>query len=92
MNKQEFVDAVAQRAGLNSKDAKAAVDAVTDVITETLVKGDSISFVGFGSFVTAIRAAREARVPGTDKFVQVPETRVAKFKIGKNLKDAVAAK
>ena len=60
------------------------------VIPEALVKKDSVSFIGFGTFSTAPRAAREARVPGTDKTVNVPATTVAKFKVGKALKEAVA--
>lgn len=90
MNKAEFIDAVAEKAGLSKKDAKAAVDAALETITETLVKKDSISFIGFGTFSTAARAARTAKVPGTDKTVQVAATTVAKFKVGKALKEAVA--
>ena len=92
MNKAEFFDAVAAKAGLSKKDAKGAVDAVLDTITESLVKRESVSFIGFGTFATADRAARTAKVPGTDKTVNVPATTVAKFKVGKALKEAVAAK
>ncbi len=46
--------------------------------------------MGLGTFSTAGRAAREARVPGTDKTVKVAATTVAKFKVGKALKEAVA--
>ena len=92
MNKAEFIDAVAAKAGLSKKDAKGAVDAVLDTITESLVKRESVSFIGFGTFATADRAARTAKVPGTDKTVNVPVTTVAKFKVGKALKEAVAAK
>jgi DNA-binding protein HU-beta len=53
MNKAEFIDAVAAKAGLSKKDAKGAVDAVLDTITEALVKKDSVSFIGFGTFSTA---------------------------------------
>ena len=91
MNKAEFIDAVAAKAGLSKKDAKGAVDAVLDTITEALVKKDSVSFIGFGTFSTAPRAAREARVPGTDKTVKVAATTVAKFKVGKILKLKVAS-
>ena len=90
MNKNEFIDAVAAKAGLSKKDAKSAVDAVLETITEALVKKDSVAFVGFGTFSTANRAARVAKVPGTDKTVNVPATTVAKFKVGKALKEAVA--
>ena len=90
MNKTEFIDAVAAKARLSKKDSKSAVDAVLETITEALVKKDSVAFVGFGTFSTANRAARVAKVPGTDKTVNVPATTVAKFKVGKALKEAVA--
>jgi DNA-binding protein HU-beta len=90
MNKAEFIDAVAAKAGLSKKDAKGAVDAALETITEALVKGDSVSFIGFGTFSTAARAARTAKVPGTDRTVNVAATTVAKFKVGKALKDAVS--
>ncbi|RXJ86755.1 HU family DNA-binding protein [Arcobacter sp. CECT 8985] len=92
MNKAEFIDAVATKAGLSKKDAKNSVDAVLDTITETLVKKDSVSFIGFGTFTTSDRAQRTAKVPGTDRTVTVPATTVAKFKVGKALKEAVAGK
>jgi len=92
MNKVEFIDAVAVKAGLSKKDARSAVDAVLDTITETLVKKESVSFIGFGVFSTSNRDAKTARVPGTDKTVDVPATTVAKFKVGKALKEAVASK
>ena len=92
MNKAEFIDAIAAKAGLSKKDAKGAVDAVLETITETLVKRETVSFIGFGTFSTAARAARTAKVPGTDKTVNVPATTVAKFKVGKSLKESVAKK
>ena len=92
MNKAEFIDAIAAKAGLSKKDAKSAVDAVLETITETLVKRENVSFIGFGTFSTADRAARTAKVPGTDRTVNVPATTVAKFKVGKSLKEAVSGK
>ena len=92
MNKAEFIDAVAAKAGLSKKDTKGAVDAVLETITESLVKRENVSFIGFGTFSTADRAARTAKVPGTDRTVDVAATTVAKFKVGKALKDAVSGK
>jgi len=90
MTKADFISQVAQKSELTKKDATAATDAVIATITELLAKGDSISFIGFGTFSTAERAAREARVPSTGKTIKVPATRVAKFKVGKTLKEAVS--
>ncbi len=92
MNKAEFIDAVSVKAGLSKKDTKVAIEAVLETITETLVKREVVSFIGFGTFSTADRAARIAKVPGTDRTVDVPATTVAKFKVGKYLKESVANK
>jgi len=92
MKKAEFIDAVASKAELSKKDVNAVIDAAIETITEALKAGKSVSFIGFGSFTTVDRAARTARVPGTDKVVDVPATKAVKFKVGKQLKDAVAGK
>lgn len=90
MNKAEFIDAVASKAGLTKKDTKIAVDAVIETITEQLSLGNEVAFIGFGTFKTVKKAARTAKVPGTNKTVEVPATTGAKFKVGKALKYAVA--
>jgi DNA-binding protein HU-beta len=90
VTKQEFVDAVASKASLSRRDAGNAVDAVLDTITDTLKKGDSVTFTGFGKFSTAHRAAREGvnpRNPGEK--VQIPAATVPKFSAGSQLKSAV---
>ena len=90
MKKAEFVQAVAEKAGLSKKGTEAVLDAAIETITEALAAGKSVSFIGFGTFSTAERAARKAKVPGTDRVVEVPATRAVKFKVGKKLKEAVA--
>ena len=90
MNKNEFIDAISTKTGLTKKDTKAVVDAALETITETLAKKDFVSFIGFGTFSTSAREAREATVPGTTRKVQLSATTVAKFKVGKALKEAVA--
>jgi len=90
MKKAEFIDAVAEKAGLSKKDANEALNAILETITEALKDGKTVSFIGFGSFSTVERAAREARVPLTGKTVQIPARKAVKFKVGKSLKDSVA--
>jgi len=92
MKKAEFIQVVAEKAGLSKKDTNIALDAMLETITDALSDGKSVSFIGFGTFSTTPRAARTARVPGTDKIVDVPATTAVKFKVGKKLKDAVAQK
>lgn len=90
MKKADFIQAVSQKAGLSKKDAQSAIDAALETISDALADKQSVSFIGFGTFSTAPRAARQARVPGTDRVVDVPATTAVKFKVGKKLKEAVA--
>ena len=89
MKKAEFIQAVAEKSGLTKKASAEALDAILEVIETSLVKGNDISFIGFGTFSKSKRAARKQRVPGTDRTVDLPETTVVKFKVGKQLKNAV---
>lgn len=90
MNKTELIAAVAENAGLSKKDGEKAVNAVLEAITGALVAGDKVQLVGFGTFDVKERAARVGRNPKTKEEIQIPASRVASFKVGKALKDAVA--
>lgn len=90
MNKTELIAATAEKANLSKKDTEAAVNAVIDVITEALKKGDKVQLVGFGSFETRERAARVGRNPKTKETIKIAASKVPAFKPGKALKDAVA--
>jgi DNA-binding protein HU-beta len=90
MKKAEFIETIADKAGLSKKDANEALNAILETITDALKNGRTVSFIGFGSFSTVKRAAREARVPLTGKTVKIPERNAVKFKVGKSLKDSVA--
>ena len=91
MNKIEFIAAVSTKANITKKDATVAVNAVLETITETLSKGESVAFVGFGSFNVKDRAARTATAPGTSKTINVPASKAVSFKVGKDLKTSVNA-
>ena len=89
MTKQEFVDQVADRAGLSKKDAAGAVDAFLDTVEEALKRGSEVSFSGFGKFSVSDRAAREGRNPATGERIQIAASRVPRFTAGAGLKKAV---
>jgi DNA-binding protein HU-beta len=89
MNKQDIVAKIAKDTGITKTAATAAVDSLIESITRTLKKGDSVSFVGFGTFKTANRKARVARNPQTGAEIKIPKRRVARFSAGKALKQAV---
>ena len=89
MTKQEFVDAVADKAGLSKRDASGAVDACLEVIERSLQNGDPVTFTGFGKFHVTRRAARQGVNPRTGEKVQIAAANVPKFSAGSQLKKAV---
>jgi DNA-binding protein HU-beta len=89
MNKQELIAKVAKDTGSSKAGASAAVASLIDGITRSLKRGDSITFVGFGTFKTAQRKARTARNPQTGAAIKVPKRRVVRFSAGRALKNAV---
>ena len=89
MNKTELIDAVANAAGLSKSDASGAVDAIIDTITGALKGGDTVTLVGFGTFLVRARSARSGRNPQTGATINIPASSAPAFKAGKALKDAV---
>jgi len=83
MNKAELVNAVAAKSGLSKVDAKKALDAVIKSISEALINGDKVSLVGFE------RSARAGINPATKKPIKIPAKKVAKFKAGSELANAI---
>lgn len=89
MSKSDFISKVADKSELTKKDAGAAIDAFLAVIEESLVAGESVSFVGFGSFEVRDRAARKGRNPQTGEEIEIAAAKMPAFKPGKSLKEAV---
>ena len=82
MNKTELIDAVAEKAELSKTAAGAAIAAALDAITAAIAKGDSVQFIGFGTFSVQERAARTGRNPQTGKEMKIAAKKVVRFKAG----------
>ena len=92
MNKNDLIDAVAERTSLAKSDAARAVEygiATRSYPDDTLQKGDAVTLSGFGTFAVKTRAARTGRNPRTGEAIQIAASKVPGFKAGKGLKDAV---
>ena len=89
MNKTELIEQIAMKAGLTKVDAKKALDAAIDAVKNALVDGDKVQLVGFGTFAVAEKPAREGINPATKQKIKIAAKKVAKFKAGAELADAV---
>lgn len=90
MNKADLIAAVAEKTGFTKKDAEVAVNATMDAIQETLIKGDRVQLIGFGTFEVRQRKARTGRNPRKPgETIEIAASKAPVFKAGKALKDAV---
>ena len=86
MNKTEFIATLAEKTGTSKKAAGENLNAVLNVITDTLKTGEDVAIAGFGKFYVADVAEKEARNPQTGEKMTVPAHKAPKFKFGSNVK------
>ena len=89
MNKTELIEKIAVAADLSKGDAKKALEATIEAIKNALVEGDKVQLIGFGTFSVNERPAREGINPATKEKIQIAAKKVAKFKAGAELADAI---
>ncbi|MCQ2196920.1 MAG: HU family DNA-binding protein [Bacteroidaceae bacterium] len=85
MNKTDLTNKIAANAGLSKADAKKALEATLEAISEALKADDKVALVGFGTFSTGVRPARQGKNPKTGEAITIAEKKVAKFKAGADL-------
>ncbi|MBE6050096.1 MAG: HU family DNA-binding protein [Clostridium sp.] len=89
MNKSELITSMAEKSQLTKKDAEAALKAFIETVEEALEGGDKVQLVGFGTFETRERAARDGRNPRTKEVIKIAASTVPVFKAGKEFKEKV---
>lgn len=89
INKTDLTALIADKLGKSKAEAKLALDAVLDTLTDELVKGNEVALIGFASLKVVKTEARTGRNPATGAALEIPAKKVVKVTIGKALKDAV---
>lgn len=89
MNKSELVDSIAKKSKLTSKESTRALNAFMEAVKDCLGSNDTLTLVGFGSFMVRERAARTGHNPRTGESLKIPAVKVPAFRPGKTLKDKV---
>ena len=89
MNKTELINAISASAELSKADAKKALDATLEAITNALKEGDKVALLGFGTFAVTERPARTGINPTTKEKIEIAAKKVVKFKAGAELADVV---
>ena len=92
MNRTEFIRKVVANTAENKytqKEIDEVLDAAKKVLTDAMIAGERVSFVGFGTFEVGERAARVGRNPQTGEKISIPASKLPKFKAGKAFKEAI---
>lgn len=87
MNKSELITAISEEEGVEKKQVEALTNALFKKVMETVSQGDTVQIVGFGTFASVHRSARELKNPRTGDVMQIPVQRTPKFKAGKTFKN-----
>ena len=89
MNKTELLAALAEKAEVSKKDAEKVLNAFVETVQDAVKADDKVQLVGFGTFESKARAAREGKNPQTGEVIKIAACKVPAFKAGKALKDAI---
>ena len=89
MTKAELVAQLAEQIGSSKAAAEKTLEAFLASIEETLAKEGKLTLTGFGTFLVETRQARKGRNPRTGQVIEIPASKVVKFRVGKMLKDSV---
>lgn len=89
MNRSQLLNALAERNDMSRKEADVLLTSLTDLITETVCRGEDVAISGFAKFRRIDRPARMARNPATGEMVKVPAKRVARITPLKAFKESV---
>jgi DNA-binding protein HU-beta len=89
LNKSELIEQVADRAEIKRSEAESAVNALTEVVKETLQRGGDVAITGFGKFSVAERGARQGVNPQTGERIQIAASKAPKFSAGADFKKAL---
>lgn len=87
MNKTSLIQEIADRTDASKSETQKFFDAFTDVVQDSLKKGEDVQITGFGKFYVQKRNAREGINPQTKAKINIPASRVPKFTAGNALKD-----
>ena len=89
LTKKDLIEAVKDAQATTVADATVAVNTVLEEITKALSEGEKVSISDFGSFQITERAARKGINPMTKEEIDIPASKVVKFKSAKKLKEQI---
>lgn len=89
MTKKEFIAEFSKKTGIRKNKAEIFIKNFLELIEEALLKEEEVKFIGFGTWQTKRRAAKEVLNPNTREKMKIGAKNIVKFKVGKNLAEKI---
>ncbi len=89
MTQSAMIKELAEKVGVNNKQAKTFVMTLGEMAVREAKKTGVFIIPGIGRLVRQERKARTGRNPATGEAIKIPAKKVVKFRVAKSLKDAV---
>ena len=89
MNKEELIEFASKKAKLSKVDCVNVLNAITEIITEVLKRGERVRISGFGNFEPKIRNERRGINPQTLEKITISQKIVPYFKSSKKLRENI---
>ncbi len=86
MKKSDLIKAIANKQGCNQKEAESFYSNFVEVLSSSLLIGEEIELIGFGTFKPDIKAQRNGVNPKTHEKIIIAESKTVKFKISPKFK------
>ena len=90
MTKQQLIEQVVSATNLSRTDVESVYEAILEKTSGALVAGEKVEMRGLGIFESKETKARTGRNPATGATIEIPASRKATFRPGKELKDRLA--
>jgi DNA-binding protein HU-beta len=89
MTKTQVVSYMAEKSGLNKKQAAEILEEFAGLAVRETKKNGQFVIPGLGKLVKSHRKARKGRNPQTGEAINIPAKTVVKFRVAKACKDSI---
>jgi integration host factor subunit alpha len=89
LTRADLSEAVHRQIGLSRSESAELVKSVLDLISDTLVEGESVKLSSFGTFMVRSKTGRVGRNPKTGEEVPITPRRVLVFRPSQVMKNVI---
>lgn len=85
MKRVNLIKSVAAKSGFSSAEVELVINTFLESVKESLIKEESVTIVGFGTFLVKEMKARNGHIPATGQPLLIPARKVIRFRPSKKI-------